>query len=114
MDLFCVGCELISTQKPEHLPRWQELIAQARRRFGGRLIYSTNWDAYDKPGFWRLLDAVGVAGYWNLTLGASDPSAPTEGELAARWAQIRRRVLIFADAQNRPVLLTELGYPSLP
>ena len=27
VDLFCVGCELISTQKPEYLPRWQELIA---------------------------------------------------------------------------------------
>jgi hypothetical protein len=114
IDVFCVGCELLTTQKPEHLDRWRKIIAHARARFPGLLIYSTNWDSYDKPGFWDQLDAVGISGYWDLTEDAANESFPTDDELQKRWARIRSGVLSFAQSQGRPVLLTELGYPALP
>lgn len=113
-DLFSVGCELLSTQKPEHLSRWQALIAKSRKSFNGHLIYSTNWDAYDKVGFWRSLDAIGISGYWDLTTHAADRDNPTDRDLQARWHQIIDQVLAFAESQRRPVLLSELGYPCLP
>lgn len=114
VDIFCVGCELLSTQKAEHGERWQRIIDLARKRFDGALIYSTNWDSFGKVGFWDQLDAIGVSAYWNVAADARDPKAPTAAELAQRWQRIRADVQAYARSQGRPVLFTELGYPSLP
>ena len=113
-DVFTVGCELLTTEKPEHQNEWQRIIADCRRRFDGRLTYSTVWNHYHAPPFWDRLDVIGISGYWDLTRGAADPAHPTGDELAQRWRQIQQNLFDFADAQDRPVLITELGYPSLP
>lgn len=110
-EMFVVGCELLTTQTPEHERRWRELIAECRARFGGRLTYSTNWDRYDRVLFWDALDAVGISGYWDLTGGNAEA---TDDHLAARWREIRSTVVAFAEAKGRPALFTEIGYPSLP
>jgi Glycoside Hydrolase Family 113 len=114
VDVFVVGCELLTTHKPEHEARWRQLIKRCRARFPGKLTYSTTWDTYYKVTFWDALDAVGVSGYWDITTLAQDPDHPTPDELKRRWVQIKQRLLAFADAQGKPVLLTEVGYPSLP
>ena len=114
VDLFIIGCELLSTQKSDHVDRWQRVIDHVRQRFDGALSYSTNWDSYQKFKLWDELDAIGISGYWDVTRAASDPKSPTDRELAARWQTIRETVLAFAEARDRPVLITELGYPSLP
>jgi len=114
VDVFVVGCELLTTHKPEHQKRWRELIAHCRERFDGQLTYSTTWDTYYKVGFWDGLDAVGVSGYWDITTLAKDKEHPTHEELKARWIEIKQGLLRFSDSKNKPVLLTEVGYPSLP
>ena len=114
VQVFCVGCELLTTQKPEHLERWRSLIGRARKRFDGTLVYATNWDSYATVGFWDQLDAIGISAYWDLTLQASDPEHPTDAELDAGWQTIRQQLLAYAETQKRPVLFTELGYPGLP
>jgi Glycoside Hydrolase Family 113 len=114
VDVFVVGCELLTTHKPQHEERWRELIAHCREKFTGQLTYSTTWDTYHKVGFWDALDVVGVSGYWDITTLAQDSDNPTPDELKRRWIEIQRRLLAYADAQGRPVLLTEVGYPSLP
>ncbi len=114
VDLFVVGCELLTTHTPEHQDRWRELIAHARQNFTGKLTYSTTWDTYHKVGFWDDLDVVGVSGYWDITTLAKDPDHPTDQELIQRWTEIRQRLLAYAQSQKKPVLLTEVGYPSLP
>ncbi|MFW6058722.1 MAG: glycoside hydrolase family 113 [Phycisphaeraceae bacterium] len=114
VDLFIIGCELLSTQKPTHEARWREIVALARENFDGPLSYSTNWDSYQTVPFWDELDAIGISGYWDLTRNADDAAAPTAEELRARWEEIRKTVLTYADRQKRPILLTEIGYPSLP
>jgi hypothetical protein len=113
-DIFVVGCELLRTQEPEHRVRWERLIERIRRDFGGRLTYSTTWDTFDVVPFWPALDLVGVSGWWNITRAADDADAPTDGELAARWDQILRQLRGLGERVDRPVLITELGYPSLP
>jgi hypothetical protein len=111
VSVFSVGSELLSTEK--QLDRWEPLIAHAREKFKGRLSYSTNWDHYQKPAFWQKLDMIGISCYWDMTKGAKkDP--PEDEALAKRWASVRGEVLAFADAQGKPVFLTEIGYPSLP
>jgi len=111
VDLFSVGSELISTER--QIDRWAALIAHVRSRYDGLLTYSTNWDHYPVPTIWQHLDMIGVSGYWDLTIDAQhDP--PTHEELAGRWGDIRDKLLAFAATQDRPVLFTEVGYPSLP
>lgn len=116
VDTLCVGSELLSTES--QTTRWIELIEHVRESFRGRVIYSTNWDSYQKPTFWHAVDAIGINGYWELTSDeySNDPDAkpPDADQLAQRWASIRQRLEAFADAQQRPILLTEVGYPSLP
>ena len=111
VDVFCIGSELMSTER--QTDRWSSLIAHARRRFKGRLAYSTNWDHYHVPTIWRDLDMIGISGYWDMTANVKHQQ-PTPEELAQRWQQIRQKVLAFAKEQGRPILFTEIGYPSLP
>ncbi|MCC7145870.1 MAG: hypothetical protein IT443_05445 [Phycisphaeraceae bacterium] len=111
VDALAVGSELISTEAQTQ--NWVDLIQHLRRRFPRLLFYSTNWDHYEKPQFWSHLDAIGINGYWDIaTLTAADN--PDPALLTARWAQIRQQIVDFAAAQGRPILLTEVGYPSLP
>ena len=108
VDVLCVGSELLSTERQGG--RWSDLIGRVRRRFTGRIAYSTNWDHYAAPTFWPHVDLVGINGYWRI---AADPDAPM-GEMVERWREIRRQVLDFRERVDRPVLFTEIGYPSLP
>ena len=113
VDQLVVGCELISTQGADHLERWRSLIEHIRGRYSGSLTYSTTWDSYHRVLFWDRLDRIGVSGYWDMTEGAADPGRPTDAELAARWSQIQRELRAFSELVGKPVLVTELGYPSL-
>jgi len=111
VDTFCIGSELLSTER--QIQQWQALIVHIRQQFKGRLTYSTNWDHYNIPAFWRNLDMIGVSGYWNLCQGA-EHNPPTTDDLTRRWHEIRKKLLDFATSQERPILFTEIGYPSLP
>jgi hypothetical protein len=105
---FVVGSELGSTQHREQ--RWRSLIARVRAVFAGRLLYSANWDAYEAVPFWDALDAIGVSAYYELS---QDPARrPAIEAMVAAWAPIRQRLVAFARAQRKPLVLTELGYPS--
>ena len=112
-DVFVVGCELLTTLRPEHDAAWSRVIDTCRTRFPGALTYSTTWDTYGRVRFWDQLDLIGISGYWDLTAGAADDT-PTDAELAARWREIREDLAAFAEAKGKPILVTEVGWPSLP
>ena len=107
-DVMLIGSELLSTEKQAH--RWVPLVAEVRKRFTGRLGYSTNWDHYQTPTFWDRLDFIGINGYWKI----SDDADAAHAKLVERWSEIREQVLTFSERTDRPVLFTEIGYPSLP
>lgn len=111
VDLFYVGSELISTEAQEQ--RWRAWSAHCRERFDGLLSYSTNWDHYHWPAHWDALDVIAINGYWNV-LSLTDTEHPDDDAIAKRWRAIRESVLAYAERQRRPVLISELGYPSLP
>ncbi|MEM6551517.1 MAG: hypothetical protein AAF750_05255 [Planctomycetota bacterium] len=113
-DVFTIGCELLSTHAPEFRQQWLKAVAEARKRFPGRIVYSSTWDSFEKYPAWDGLDVVGVSGWWNLTRGAADPENPTDAELKGRWVQIKKGLLAFAERQGRPLLITEVGYPTIP
>ncbi len=109
VDMFSVGSELLSTE--DQTERWHTLIGKVRATYRGRLLYSTNWDHYHEPAFWDRLDLVGINGYWRLT---DDAAAASDADLVKRWREIRKQVMAFAGKKGKPVVFTEIGYPSLP
>lgn len=104
--LFAVGSELGSTEGWRD--RWYGLISAVARRYKGPLTYSANWDHYRSVSFWERLDYVGVTGYHELTK-RSDASV---AELAGAWGKVRGELEEFATRAGRPLLFTEVGWPS--
>lgn len=129
---FVVGSELVSTETREDL--WRPLIARVRSLFPGTLLYSANWDRYEHVPFWDALDAVGISAYYELApkerfaespVEPPPPSPPgrfaparddrprlTVDELARAWRPILDRLAAFRRRVGKPIVFTEVGYPS--
>jgi hypothetical protein len=106
-DTLVVGTELKALSGDT--TAWRDLIARARRSFGGQLTYGANWvDEAEGIRFWDALDAVGVDAY--MPLASVDD--PTVAQLQEAWAPYRDRLAALHRAWRKPVLFTELGYPS--
>jgi hypothetical protein len=108
VEVFCVGSELISTEK--FTDHWRATIRQVREVFGGRLIYSSNWDHYTSIQFWDDLDLVGMTTYYNLNRAGG--GAPSVDSLAAAWKPIRADILDWQADIDRPIVFTEVGWCS--
>ncbi len=108
VDLLCIGTEFGAAiaARPEF---WFSLIRKIRSAFSGKLVYSANWDDWERIPFWKELDYIGLGGYFPLV------DAPTPGveALKTAWQPICRRLAEFSRKQNRPVLFTEFGYLSV-
>jgi hypothetical protein len=104
-DWLCIGTELT---RSERRPEWNELIAMTRALFEGAITYAANFDAFEATPFWRQLDAVGVDAYFPLS---QNPQA-TDAELRVGAARAVGRMQRVARSVGKPVILTELGYPS--
>ncbi len=107
-ERFIVGSELNSLEPFER--EWRSLIAEVRRRFGGRVTYSANWDRGAQVGFWDALDELGMTAYFPLLDGP--PGRSTAEAIADAWERPRRKIRALAQAVAKPVLFTEVGYPS--
>lgn len=109
VDALIIGSELNTTESQRE--RWLERIARVRGAFDGLLIYSANWDRYRHVTFWDAVDAIGVSAYFELETRGRPES--DEG-LVRRWRREADRLEAFAARKDRPLVLTEVGYPSLP
>lgn len=108
IERFGVGSELLSLER--HEASWRQLIGKVRERFEGKLYYSANWDHFDPIRFWDALDEVGVTAYFELTRG---DERPTKQQLAAAWRHPRYQLAALRARLKKPVVITEVGYPSL-
>ena len=106
IEVLSVGSELCSSEARED--DWRSLIARVRQVYHGRVLYSANWDHYRDVGFWDALDYLGVNAYFRLS-GAPEP---TVEELTAGWTGHREALITWARREGRPLLITEVGYPS--
>jgi len=106
--LYCVGTELIATEKREK--QWRETIAAVRLATGAPLLYAANWAAgAPKVPFWDALDAIGVDFYDPLSREAGATDAALEAGAAAAAAPVEKLAL----AAGKPVVFTEAGYPAV-
>lgn len=103
-----VGSELLTREGMRQ--RWLGLIARVRVAAPRlELMYSANWDHFRPVKFWDAVDVIGLTGYWELT---KDLDAST-ATLAAAWTPILKDLEGWSMAMGRPLVLTEIGYPSL-
>jgi hypothetical protein len=128
VDTFAVGAELKSMTVPAYSNQWRSIIAGVRARFPGRLTYSGVYG--DQVDWWDALDAYGINWYMPLaaaTAPGDNTLAPRdegldEAEMVGRWSRFTDEYGITYDylgwlqAQferwRKPILFTELGYPS--
>ena len=106
-DMLCVGRELDRTVVLRE-DDWRRLILRVREVYPGPLVYSANFDTFHQVGFWDALDYVGVSAYFPL----SRRPEPGVAELEAAWGPILSSLEDVSRRFDRPVLLTELGYPA--
>ena len=109
VDLLVIGSELNSTEKQRE--RWERIAKRVREQFRGQITYSANWDRYHKIDLWDLVDVMCVSSYFELE--RDDPQA-TEMEIVRAWADEREDLIDFANELKMPLVLSEVGYPSLP
>ncbi len=109
VDRFIVGSELNSTEP--QIEQWRRIIRRVRGSFRGEVAYASNWDRYDLVDFWDELDLICVSAYFELV---DEGETPTPERLRERWIHERDRMLRIARRFDKPLYLTELGYPSVP
>lgn len=103
---FVVGTELAGVSADR--ARWLDVIADARSRFSGTLVYAANYDEYERVAFWDAVDVIGIDAYFPL----AGTSGADVGALVKAWAPIRARLATLSARHGRPVLFTEAGYRS--
>ena len=108
VDMFCIGTEykLAVQQRPQF---WRQLIEDIRCYYPGKLIYSSNWDGYDKVPIWNELDYIGISAYFPLT----DNKTPSEYTLSKKWKPIKNKLKEFSQNMGKPMIFTEFGYLSV-
>lgn len=107
-EMFVVGTELKTMSSDTE--SWRRVIQLVRARFTMPLTYAANWDEADQIRFWDDLDAIGIDAYYPLSENVGE--APTVGELVGSWKGIADRLSELSRRWDRPVILTEVGYPS--
>ncbi|MBI4465607.1 MAG: hypothetical protein HY647_12960 [Acidobacteria bacterium] len=107
-ELFCIGNEL--RRMAQYDSYWRELIAAVRRIYSGPITYAAHWgEEFETLKFWDALDYMGLNNYYPLTPIENTAAATLQQgaeELARRVEQVQRR-------WRRPVLFTEVGFPSV-
>lgn len=106
--LFSVGNELGCLTKYES--EWRRLIADVRKVYSGSLTYAANWgEEFETLRFWDALDFIGLNNYYPLT------KAPGQGlpEMLASGRNVGGTIENIHQKWRRPVIFTEVGYPSL-
>jgi len=104
---LAVGSELSSLE--DDLDHWRPVIERARSVFGGKLVYSANWDHYRSTALFDLVDEEGISAYFNLR----EATASTDDAvLDAGWRRARREIEAWRAGRTHPFVFTELGYRS--
>jgi hypothetical protein len=104
-EWLCLGTEL---SRAESRPEWRRVIATVRAIYHGRITYAANFDAFERTPFWDALDAIGIDAYFPLS---SDRNT-SDRALRDGARDVVARIDVAGARWNKPVILTELGYPS--
>lgn len=119
VELLCFGTEYVQLSGAQNQARWDAVIAAIRQVYTGKLVYAANatftGDEFTSVSFWDKVDLLGIDGNFPLTNHAD----PTLTELISAWRNnefsedLVATVQNFADAHQKSLIFTELGYKSV-
>jgi Glycoside Hydrolase Family 113 len=99
-DVFSIGGEF--EKLTPYDAEWRALIRHAREVYPGPLVYAANWGGeFQSITFWDALDYIGLQDYYPL------PDDLATGEVVRDVEAVQRKY-------QRPVIFTEVGFPSAP
>jgi Glycoside Hydrolase Family 113 len=100
IDLFCVGGEFVRMSRYD--PEWRKIIADVREVYSGPVTYAANFgDEFESIRFWDALDVIGLQEYYPL------PDDLSTAALVKKVEAVQKRF-------HKPVIFTEVGFPSVP
>jgi hypothetical protein len=107
VEWYSLGTEMASTHRfPD---RWRALARAVRRVFKGKLTYSVNFDSHDGFTFGDCLDVIGMNTYDPI---AKHEARPSPEQVRDAWWWIVNKARTLQARFGRPVMITEVGYPS--
>ena len=115
---FGIGLEYrkLVTEDPK---QWRRVAEAARGVFGGTLVYSANWDDYERIAWWDAVDVVGIGAYFEIIedglpdgkyVDTKTLKLPDLSDVMDGWKPIRAKLEAFSASVARPILFTEVGY----
>lgn len=105
VNMICIATEYrMAVQQRE--PFWRKLIRNIRTKYKGKLVYSSNWDSYEKVPFWDALDYIGVSSYFPL----DESPTPKKENLIKAWKPIVKKLKNYSSKHGKKMLFTEYGY----
>jgi hypothetical protein len=111
-DALSIGGEYVAMTGPEHTSRWRQLAAAARISYAGPLTYCAHHDREpEQIQFWDSLDWIGVNAYFALGAELEKDDVTVEA-IATEFLKQLKRFEAVADKKKKPVVLTEIGFPS--
>jgi uncharacterized protein YozE (UPF0346 family) len=118
VESYCVGTELIDMASaainPDNTQRWQNMIAQVRQLYTGKITYDANWGSDTHAGeakyiqFWSSVDFIGISAYYPLS---GDGSIAQNKAAWAGW--LSSEIQPIHDQTQKPIVFTEIGYRSV-
>ena len=108
VEWYSLGTEMASTHAfPD---QWRRLASEVRQVFKGKLVYSVNFDSHDSFTFGDCLDVIGINTYDPI---AKYDEYPSEDQVRDAWWWIVAKARTLTARFQRPVMITEVGYPSV-
>jgi len=108
VEWFSLGTEMESTHRfPD---QWRRLAQEVRKVFKGKLTYSVNFDAHDSFEFGDCLDVIGMNTYDPI---AKFDEYPSDEQIRDAWWWIVYKARTLQARFGKPVMVTEVGYPSV-
>jgi hypothetical protein len=109
VDAYNFASELESTVAREK--QWRAVIAAIRDVYHGPLIFSLGDEAsWERVQFWDAVDFIGLHPY-NFAITHTYNSSLAD--MDAAWKPIAARLEALSHKWHRPIVFTEIGYPSL-
>ncbi|MBI3670923.1 MAG: hypothetical protein HY237_14225, partial [Acidobacteria bacterium] len=112
-DLLCVANELGGMS--QHAGEWRAVIAEIHRVYRGPITYAANWGGeFESVSFWDALDYIGLNHYYPLRAADASAAARTvqASDLVSGAEKVAHVVETISQKYSRPVIFTEIGYPS--
>ena len=94
VELFCVGCEMVMTDKKDS--HWRQVISEAKIHYAGPITYNCDKYQEDRLSWWDAVDVISSSGYYPI----------------GTWSQHLDRIEKVVAKHNKPFLFLEAGCPS--